>query len=459
MIVAGEAAVWCRSATRVVITSRRYATHVPTRVPIIPITSPPPAPKPPSVAAASSSSSSSSKPPSSTSPTPLLKTSTPTHAPSSLPKPRLDYTALLSSPSHTTTNHILRRAPLPLGKDHIAHLERLRTTQVELLRKLDAVRAKQRELSNLVKSSTSAQDRDEHVRQAKKLKPRVGEYENMLSAVESEMLELGLMLPNFTHPDTPIGPEENAVELERFGPRTTEIQEPRRDHLGLASQWDLIDHHATTTATGSSWVYLKSTLALLEMALINYALSIAIRHGYTPVSPPDVIRSDIAWRCGFQPRDLVSSASQNYHIVTEPGAPELQLAGTAEIPLSALFANQILPADSLPRKVVGVGKAFRAEAGARGQDTRGLYRVHEFTKVELFAVSEEQDSETMMEEIREIQKEIAHGLGLSVRVLDMPTEELGASAYRKYDMEAWMPGRGKWGEVSILPFPSHSYNA
>lgn len=108
----------------------------------------------------------------------------------------------------------------------------------------------------------------------------------------------------------------------------------------------------------------------------------------------------------------------------------------------------IIPEENLPQRVVGVGRAFRAEAGARGADTRGLYRVHQFTKVELFVVSGEKESESMMEEMREVQKEIVQGLGLSVRVLDMPTEELGASAHRKYDMEAWMPGRGKWGEIT-----------
>lgn len=313
-------------------------------------------------------------------------------------------------------------------------------------------------------------DREEARRQAKKLKSRIGDYESTLSDTEAELLELGLALPNDTHSSSPIGGEEKAVELERFGPDPIHA-DTARDHLRIAERYGLLDNDASIVATGSSWPYLKGTLALLEMAIVNYAVSVALRHGYTPVIPPDVIRSDIAWRCGFQPRDpSTSGPSQTYHLQTSEGSPELCLAGTSEIPLSAMFANQVLPHESLPHRVVGIGRAFRAEAGARGSLTRGLYRVHQFTKVELFSVCEAGVSEGVMEEMRVVQAEIARGLGLSVRsvslspcpvvrqsltrlgrVLDMPSEELGASAYRKYDMEAWMPGRGKWGEVRLSP--------
>jgi len=292
-------------------------------------------------------------------------------------------------------------------------------------------------------------DKEQSLLQAKKLKAKISDYETNLSATEAELLELGLALPNFTQDGVPIGKEENAIELERFGPSPT-ASNPQRDHLRVSDHYNLLDNDASTVATGSSWPYLKGALCLLEQALISYALSISIKHGYTPVSTPDVIKSDIAWRCGFQPRDPNSNLSQTYHITTPPSTPTLCLAGTAEIPLSALFADKILQSGELPKKVVGVGKAFRAEAGARGSDTRGLYRVHQFTKVELFGVTEGvlEKSQDIMDEMRGIQKEIATGLGLSVRVLEMPSEELGGSASRKWDMEAWMPGRGKWGEVS-----------
>ena len=362
------------TALRCPLLVRRYASHASKLPLILPIGAPepPPAPPPP--------------PPTPTPPPPTSAPSPrPSPAPSSLPKPRLDYARFLSDTAQTTSNHLVRAARLPLGRDHVSHLQRLRSTQLLLISKLQTIRAKQREIGEVIRSELA--DTDETKRQAKKLKARVAEYESTLADTEAELLELGLALPNFTHPAVPIAGEGNAVELERFGPAPMAADD-RRDHLRIAEHFGLLDNDASAVATGASWPYLKGALALLELAIVNYAVSVALRHGYAPVIPPDVVRSDIAWRCGFQPRDPASGPSQTYHLHTPEGAPELCLAGTSEIPLAALFANQILPHDSLPRRVVGIGRAFRAEAGARGAQTRGLYRVHQFTKVELFAVSE-----------------------------------------------------------------------
>lgn len=257
-----------------------------------------------------------------------------------------------------------------------------------------------------------------------------------------------MALPNFSHKSVPLGSEENAIEIETYGSEPIPY-DPNRDHLRICNHYDLLDNEASATATGSSWPYLRGVAALLELALINYSMSIAIKHGYTPVIPPDVVKSDIASRCGFAPRDS-GGAQQTYSIADS--TEQHVLAGTAEVPLSALFANCVLGSTNIPAKVVGVGHAFRAEAGARGADTRGLYRVHQFTKVELFCVGDAAGSEGLMDSMKAVQREIAEGLGLSVRVLEMPSEELGVSAARKWDMEAWMPGRGKWGEVSFFTF-------
>ena len=156
------------------------------------------------------------------------------------------------------------------------------------------------------------------------------------------------------------------------------------------------------------------------MALVNYAYSVAIAHGFKPVTTPDVVRTDIASRCGFQPRDREEdNVSQMYHVSNElsssPRHNELVLAGTAEIPLAGMFANRQIPLSTLPQKVVGLGHAFRAEAGARGSDTRGLYRVHQFTKLELFAVTAPDHSNAMMEEFKQLQIKLFESLGLTFR--------------------------------------------
>ncbi|KAG1754812.1 uncharacterized protein EDB91DRAFT_1342586 [Suillus paluster] len=355
-----------------------------------------------------------------------------------LPKPRLDYRAISESIVYKSHNAFNRKAPLPIGA--LQSVARHYDEQKELSSKLGL---KRHTRSNLGEKMRKIKDPIE--KQAK-----VAELEQKLVAVEDDLLGLALQIPNDTHPEVPIGPEEAAVVLSTHGPDPIAASGDR-DHMNVGRALGILDFEAGATVTGSSWYYLLGEAALLEMALTNYALSIALKHGFRFVTTPDVVRADIALRCGFQPRDQNADppVSQMYHITSSnPSHPELVLSGTAEIPLGGMFANQIYTEQALPLKVVGLGRSFRAEAGARGADTRGLYRVHQFSKLELFVVCGEDASEQAMKELRIVQSEIFAGLKFPFRVLDMPTEELGASAYRKYDMEAWMPGRGSWGEIS-----------
>ncbi|KAL0578493.1 Serine--tRNA ligase, mitochondrial [Marasmius crinis-equi] len=345
-----------------------------------------------------------------------------------------------------------RKAPLP--PNAIQSVVRLYT---EFKNQSSVLNRKRNERSMVGEAiKRSVQEKDEKAKQeamqtAKRLKEEITDIEVSTSQMQSELLQLALAIPNDTHPSSPLGPESSAVTLATRGPSPIPA-DPARDHVSIAKKFNLIDFDSAATVTGSSWYYLLNEAALLESALTNYALSVAIKHGFTPVTTPDVVRSDIARRCGFQPRDnAVPPVSQSYHLQSlSSSSPELILSGTSEIPLAGMFANRLYLPQSLPFKVVGVGHSFRAEAGARGADTRGIYRVHQFTKVELFTVTDGESSEKMMEDMKEVQQAILDGLQIPYRVLDMPTEELGASAYRKYDMEAWMPGRGGWGEVSSL---------
>ncbi|KAF9268977.1 seryl-tRNA synthetase [Marasmius fiardii PR-910] len=362
----------------------------------------------------------------------------------SLPQPRLNYRALCENPTSKSLNALNRKAPLP--PDAIQSVIRLYTEFKSISTTLNVKRNERSVVGETIKKCPP-EEADAAKQSAKRLKEEISQLETTTSQMQQELLDLALAIPNDTHPDSPLGPESTAVILTTRGPDPTDA-DPNRDHVKLATKLDLIDFESGATTTGSSWYFLTNEAALLEFALTNYALSVAINHGFTPVTTPDVVRSDIARRCGFQPRD---NSSQAYHLQSpSPSSPELILSGTSEIPLAGMFANRLYPSQKLPIRVVGVGRAFRAEAGARGADTRGIYRVHQFTKVELFAVTDGDSSERMMEELRRVQQAILDGLKLPYKVLDMPTEELGASAYRKYDMEAWMPGRGSWGEVTSL---------
>ncbi|KAJ3786131.1 hypothetical protein GGU10DRAFT_267855 [Lentinula aff. detonsa] len=369
-----------------------------------------------------------------------------------LPPPRLNYRSISENSVNKLTNAINRKAPLPA--DAIHKVSRLYTEFKNSSHLLNEKRNARSMIGETIRSSESRKDHEAKeiaLKHAKALKDEIAEMETTCSRLESELLELALAIPNDTHPSSPLGPESAAITLATQGPDCLPVS-PARDHLAVAKKLKLVDMENASNVSGTSWYFLMNEGALLELALTNYAISVAIKHGFQPVTTPDVVRSDIAQRCGFQPRDPSHPHhTQSYHLhSTSPSSPELILAGTAEIPIAGMFANRLFLSKALPQKIVGVGHAFRAEAGARGAEARGLYRVHQFTKVELFAVTRAEESESMMEEIRQVQDSILRELDLPIRTLDMPTEELGASAYRKYDMEAWMPGRGGWGEVTSL---------
>lgn len=333
-----------------------------------------------------------------------------------LPKPRLDYRAISDAVVYKSHNAFNRKSNIPVGA--IQSVARVYTEQKEVSAVLNAKRNARSVVGERIQRSVDAKEKEASLEEAKKLKREVVNLETKLGALEEQLLMLALAIPNDTHPSSPLGPESAAVVLSTHGPEPLDAQ-PARDHVVVGHALGLMDLEAGATVTGSSWYYLLNEGALLEMALTNYALSIAVKHGFSSIITPDVVRSDIAQRCGFQPRDhdADSPVSQMYHIANhgEPSSPELVLSGTAEIPLAGLFANKVIPSKSLPLKVVGLGRSFRAEAGARGADTRGLYRVHQFTKLELFVVAGEDQSEQVMEDIRKVQVEINKGLGFPFR--------------------------------------------
>ncbi|KAF2690093.1 seryl-tRNA synthetase [Lentithecium fluviatile CBS 122367] len=317
--------------------------------------------------------------------------------------------------------------------------------------------------------SDEGQDRALMIDEAKALKSELGIIEEKEALLQEEIDNLAEGLPNLSSTYTPVGTEPQVVEYINDHPEAAASTSDRiwRSHVHIGSELGILDFAGAAQTSGWGWYFLVGDAAMLEQALIQYALSVVRKHGWKVVSPPSMVYSHIASACGFQPRDQ-SGEQQIYAIEQaekDKAKPQLVLAGTAEIPLAGMKANQTFEDSELPLKTVGVSRSYRAEAGARGADTKGLYRVHEFTKVEMFAWTlpdnndEERladptgtSSEAVFMEMMSIQKEILQTLGLHCRVLEMPTADLGASAMRKRDIEAFFPSRREkhdgWGEVT-----------
>ncbi|KAG0151368.1 hypothetical protein CROQUDRAFT_651187 [Cronartium quercuum f. sp. fusiforme G11] len=316
------------------------------------------------------------------------------------------------------------------------------------------------------------------------LKESIASLSKDATALDHRLLCLAIQLPNATHPDVQIGPYEHSqvvtssagakLASEDLLPFTSFNEpacapDPDRDHLKLLTDLGWLSFAHGLKSTGPSFPVLIGPGALLELALSQYALSLAIEAGWKLVIGPDLVRTELSDRCGFSPRDggeanqtYFVSSTKNLRRMIDPDSdekeilPSLCLSATAEIPLVASHHSTTFPNANHPDfpdqpiKLVSIGNAFRAEAGARGAESRGLYRVHQFRKVELVAMTraEEAASEQLLKEMVELQVKVIEGLGLPYRVLEMSSEELGGSAFHKFDIEAWMPGRGRWGEVS-----------
>ena len=245
------------------------------------------------------------------------------------------------------------------------------------------------------------------------------------------------------HPDAPVGKlDTENLEVKKVGtPRKFDF-EPK-DHVQIAEELDLLDFDRGTKVSGPKFYYLKNDAVFLEQALIQYALNTLRKHGFELFITPDVAREEVLKGIGFNPRGNES----NVYAIEEEGTC---LVATAEITLGGYHSGEILDKAKLPLLYGGLSHCFRREAGAAGQFSKGLYRVHQFDKVEMFVYSTPEQSDELHAKLREIEEEIFTGLGIPFHVVDTCTGDLGAPAYRKWDLEAWMPGRngGEYGEVT-----------
>jgi seryl-tRNA synthetase len=312
---------------------------------------------------------------------------------------------------------------------------------------LDALRTRRKDLAARIQKAAPA-ERQAMVEEASALKGTIAERETALEIIETELRDEQARIPNLTHPDSPVGPDESSNrELRRWGEPTRFAFKPR-DHVALGEALDLVDFDSATKVTGANFYFLKNEAVLLELALARFALD-ALRHeGFTLYTTPDMARMKVLEGTGFNPR---GAETQIYRIEGQ----DLGLIATAEITLGGLLMDQILPAERLPIKAGGVSHCFRLEAGAYGRASRGLYRVHQFTKIEMFAFTRPEDSEAMHLELLRIEESLYQRLGIPYRVIDICTGDLGGPAYRKFDLEAWMPGRGDGGEYGEITSTSN----
>jgi seryl-tRNA synthetase len=313
----------------------------------------------------------------------------------------------------------------------------------QAIQKLEALRASRNENAAKMKGKLEADVRNALIEEGKQIKEGIAAAEVGLETAERALRVEMMRIPNMAHPQAPVGKEDkDNLEIKRVGQPTKFAFSPL-DHVQLGEKLDIIDFDAGTKVSGTKFYFLKNEGVFLELALTRYVMDILVKKGFTPFITPDIAKEEILEGIGFNPRGEES----NIYPLEGTGTC---LVGTAEITLGGYYSDQILDLSNGPIKMAGLSHCFRREAGAAGQFSKGLYRVHQFTKVEMFAYCKPDQSDALHEELRAIEEEIFSGLEIPFRVVDTCTGDLGAPAYRKFDLEAWMPGRGEgeWGEVT-----------
>jgi len=315
----------------------------------------------------------------------------------------------------------------------------------KLVKEIDDLKAEQNKLSRTHADLNADLNADlrgqQKIEEAKKIKEKIQSLDKDLKNIEKKREEILLQLPNLPLDDVPVGKDErDNVVLREVGEKP-KFDFPPKDHLELGKSLDLIDFENGAKVSGSNFYYLKNEAALLELALINYAFDILTKEGFAPVITPDLAKEKFYKGTGYLPQ---GEEAQIYEIKNS----DLGLIATAEITLAGLHADEILNEKDLPKKYVGFSHCFRLEAGSYGKYSKGLYRVHQFSKVEMYIYCVPEESEKMHQYLLSLEEKIFQGLGIPYRVVEMCTGDLGSQAAKKYDLEAWMPGRGDWGEIT-----------
>lgn len=310
----------------------------------------------------------------------------------------------------------------------------------ELKGELDLKRAERNELANKMKDRLPNEERILLIKKGKLLKKEISDFEKQFDEIKTLYESLLLKLPNFTSSSSPIGKEKDSKVLREVGIKK-KFDFEIKDHLELGLNLDILNFDIAAQVTGNKFYYLKNQGALLEMALVQFVVNKLVNKGFSIYITPDLARNTVVEGIGYNPRGVETNI---YSIENT----DLCLIGTSEITLGGVYSNRILKSSELPLCMAGYSHCFRTEAGAAGQESKGLYRVHQFTKVEIFIICKPEESTEYHRDILNIEEEIYKELKIPYRVLDIATGDLGNPAYKKYDIEAWMPGRNTYGEIT-----------
>ena len=313
----------------------------------------------------------------------------------------------------------------------------------------DQLRHQQKTISAQIPKA-SAEERPALIEQGKQFREQISANEDQLKALLAKLSEEQMKIPNMTHPDAPVGATEKESSVLREVGSKPDFDFTPLDHVDLMEKNDLLDMESGAKVAGHGFYYLKNEAVLLELALVQFAMEVLQKKGFTLYTTPDLARDEILLGIGFQPR---GPETQIYSVQET----DLSLVATAEITLGGALKDQILNTEDLPLRIAGLSHCFRTEAGAHGRATRGIYRVHQFTKVEIFGFTNPslEASNQFHDEILAIEEEIFQALEVPYRVIDTATGDLGGPAYRKFDLEAWMPGRGESGEFGEITSTSN----
>ena len=331
----------------------------------------------------------------------------------------------------------------------IAKLVEMENQRHEKLKLSQELNRQANEVSGKIGPAKDNEERQQFIEKGRELRQQKDAAQKEHDALDEQIAEIQALIPNMTHPDVPIGGEDGYTELSQGKtPRNVFDFDPL-DHLELGEKHDLFDFESGARVAGAGFYFLKNAAVRLDLALQQFAISFLSEKGFTPVATPDLALTSVLHGTGFNPR---GPETQIYSIENT----ELNLVATAEITLGGMMADQVLQLEDLPIKLCGLSHCFRTEAGAAGRASKGLYRVHQFTKVEMFAFTAPDQSDLIHEEMKALECELFDCLEVPYRVIDTASGDLGGPAYRKYDLEAWMPGRamprsadgGEWGEVT-----------